>query len=75
MDTIGADQDGRLAQWLERLLHTQEVTGSSPVLPTILHSYSPGLGGISQAPPTHSSLFLTALSHNPLDRASALVDH
>ena len=24
---------GRLAQWLERLLHTQEVTGSSPVLP------------------------------------------
>ena len=26
---------GRLAQWLERLLHTQEVTGSSPVPPTI----------------------------------------
>ena len=26
---------GRLAQWLERLLHTQEVTGSSPVSPTI----------------------------------------
>jgi pentatricopeptide repeat protein len=25
---------GRLAQWLERLLHTQEVTGSSPVPPT-----------------------------------------
>jgi hypothetical protein len=24
---------GRLAQWLERLLHTQEVTGSSPVPP------------------------------------------
>ena len=26
---------GRLAQWLERLLHTQEVTGSNPVPPTI----------------------------------------
>ena len=25
---------GRLAQWLERLLHTQEATGSNPVLPT-----------------------------------------
>ena len=27
---------GRLAQWLERLLHTQEATGSSPVPPTIV---------------------------------------
>ena len=26
---------GRLAQWLERLLHTQEVSGSNPLLPTI----------------------------------------
>ena len=26
---------GRLAQRLERLLHTQEVTGSNPVSPTI----------------------------------------
>ena len=26
---------GRLAQWLERLLHTQEVTGSSPVPPIL----------------------------------------
>ncbi len=25
---------GRLAQWLERLPHTQEATGSSPVAPT-----------------------------------------
>jgi hypothetical protein len=24
---------GRLAQWLERLLHTQEVSGSNPLLP------------------------------------------
>jgi hypothetical protein len=24
---------GRLAQWLERLLHTQEVRGSNPLLP------------------------------------------
>jgi hypothetical protein len=26
---------GRLAQWLERLLHTQEVRGSTPRPPTI----------------------------------------
>jgi hypothetical protein len=26
---------GRLAQWLERLLHTQEVSGSNPLLPTM----------------------------------------
>ena len=27
-------KDGRLAQWLERLLHTQEVGGSTPPPPT-----------------------------------------
>ena len=30
-----ASLSGRLAQRIERLLHTQEVTGSNPVLPTI----------------------------------------
>jgi hypothetical protein len=30
-----ASLQGRLAQRIERLLHTQEVTGSNPVLPTI----------------------------------------
>ena len=35
---------GRLAQWLERLLHTQEVTGSSPVSPTITLVLSEELG-------------------------------
>ena len=26
---------GQLAQWLERMHHTHEATGSNPVLPTI----------------------------------------
>ena len=30
-----ASGEGLLAQWLEHLLHTQGVTGSSPVSPTI----------------------------------------
>jgi hypothetical protein len=33
-----ADCDGRLAQLVERLLYTQEVTGSSPVPPTALET-------------------------------------
>jgi hypothetical protein len=32
---ICQSEDGRIAQWLEHLLHTQGVTGSSPVSPTI----------------------------------------
>src|SRR5947208_4524234 len=37
----GARPDqGRLAQLVERLDHTQEVTGSSPVAPTIPHADS-----------------------------------
>jgi hypothetical protein len=31
--------NGRLAQWLERLSYTQEVTGSSPVSPTIKFNF------------------------------------
>ena len=30
-------ENGRLAQWLEHLLHTQGVSGSSPLSPTILY--------------------------------------
>ena len=32
--TLGRNDSGRLAQWLERSLHTREVRGSSPRLPT-----------------------------------------
>ena len=37
---------GRLAQWLEHLLHTQGVGGSSPSAPTIsCKDLRPGVGG------------------------------
>ena len=34
---------GRLAQWLEHLLHTQGVRGSNPLLPTIILIQKQGL--------------------------------
>src|SRR3989304_9684529 len=35
---------GRLAQWLERVLHTEEVAGSSPASPTRMECRSGGIG-------------------------------
>ena len=71
MDTIGADQRGRLAQWLERLLHTQEVTGSSPVLPTIQPSLPVAQRGHSIADEARLLRCLEVIGHRRVSLYSA----
>src|SRR6516164_7237473 len=44
---IKGDAQGRLAQWVERLLYTQDVGGSSPSPPTGLRACGASAGKLS----------------------------